>query len=116
VEYGDEWLDDLEQMVLDCSDYNNQLIFAGHRGCGEFTLLAEFAQKLSDHYSTVVFSISDLIETPDINHINILFAIAVQLMAKAEMENIDIEQSQKDAFLIGLKNVPKQMKLRQRAD
>jgi MoxR-like ATPase len=98
VEYGDEWLDDLEQMVLDCSDYNNQLIFAGHRGCGKSTLLAEFAQKLSDRYFTVVFSISDLIETPDINHINILFAIAVQLMAKAEAENIDIEQSQKDAF------------------
>jgi nucleoside-triphosphatase THEP1 len=88
----------LEQMVLDCSDYNNQLIFAGHRGCGKSTLLAEFAQKLSDRYFTVVFSISDLIETPDINHINILFAIAVQLMAKANEENIDIEQSKKDAF------------------
>jgi nucleoside-triphosphatase THEP1 len=98
VEYGDDWLDDLEQMVLDCSDHNNQLIFAGHRGCGKSTLLAEFAQKLSDRYFTVVFSISDLIETPDINHINILFAIAVQLMAKADTENIDIEQSQKDAF------------------
>ena len=27
VEYGDEWLDELEQIVLDCSDYNNQLFF-----------------------------------------------------------------------------------------
>ncbi len=98
VEYGDEWLDDLEQMVLDCSDHNNQLIFAGHRGCGKSTLLAEFAQKLSDRYFTVVFSISNLIETPDINHINILFAIAVQLMAKAESDNINIDQSRKDAF------------------
>jgi energy-coupling factor transporter ATP-binding protein EcfA2 len=62
VEYGDEWLDDLEQMVLDCSDYNNQLFFAGHRGCGKSTLLAEFAQRLDDRYFTVFFSIADLIE------------------------------------------------------
>jgi nucleoside-triphosphatase THEP1 len=60
--------------------------------------LAEFAQKLSDRYFTVVFSISDLIETPDINHINILFAIAVQLMGKADEEKINIEESQKVAF------------------
>jgi energy-coupling factor transporter ATP-binding protein EcfA2 len=98
VAYGDEWLDDLEQMVLDCSDYNNQLIFAGHRGCGKSTLLAEFAQRLDDRYFTVFFSISDLIEMPDINHINILFAIAVQLMAKAENEEIEIDPAKKDAF------------------
>jgi hypothetical protein len=47
--------------------------------------------------------ISDLIETPDIN---ILFAIGVQLMAKAEAENIDIEQSQKAAFFDWFKELP----------
>ncbi|NJR31676.1 MAG: hypothetical protein HC778_00800 [Chamaesiphon sp. CSU_1_12] len=33
-----------------------------------------------------------------IDHINILFAIAVQLMAKADDDNIEIEQSKKDGF------------------
>jgi AAA+ ATPase superfamily predicted ATPase len=98
VEYGDEWLDDLEQMVLDCSDYNNQLFFAGHRGCGKSTLLAEFAQRLDDRYFTVIFSIADLIEMDAIDHINILFAIAVQLTAKADDDNIEIEQSKMDGF------------------
>jgi energy-coupling factor transporter ATP-binding protein EcfA2 len=98
VEYGDEWLDDLEQMVLDCSDYNNQLFFAGHRGCGKSTLLAEFAQRLDDRYFTVFFSIADLIEMDAIDHINILFAIAVQLTAKADDDNIEIEQSKMDGF------------------
>jgi hypothetical protein len=53
---------------------------------------------LDDRYFTVFFSISDLIEMPDINHINILFAIAVQLMAKAENEEIEIDPAKKDAF------------------
>jgi energy-coupling factor transporter ATP-binding protein EcfA2 len=98
VEYGDEWLDDLEQKVLDCSNSNHQLFFAGHRGCGKSTLLAEFAQRLEDRYFPVFFSITDLIEMSAINHINILFAIALQLMAKADDENIDIEQAKKDEF------------------
>jgi AAA+ ATPase superfamily predicted ATPase len=98
VEYGDDWLDELEQMVLDCSDYNNQLFFAGHRGCGKSTLLAEFAERLDDRYFTVFFSIADLIEMSDVNHINILFAIAVELMAKAEDMAIEIEVSRKAEF------------------
>ncbi len=99
VEYGDEWLNELEQKVLDCSDYSNQLFFAGHRGCGKSTLLAEFGQSIEDRYFTVFFSISDLIETPDINHINILFAIAVQLMAKAKDERINIDP-EKEASIV----------------
>ena len=97
VEYGYNW-DALEQKVLNCSDYHQQIVFAGHRGCGKSTLLAEFAQRLDDRYFTVFFSIADLIEMSAINHINILFAIAVQLMAKADDLQIDIEQAKKDEF------------------
>ena len=97
VEYGYNW-DALEQKVLNCSDYHQQIVFAGHRGCGKSTLLAEFAQRLDDRYFTVFFSIADLIEMSAINHINILFATAVQLMAKADDLQIDIEQAKKDEF------------------
>jgi energy-coupling factor transporter ATP-binding protein EcfA2 len=83
---------------LDRSDYNNQLFFAGHRGCGKSTLLAEFGQRLNDRYFTVFFSIADPIEMDAIDHINILFAIAVQLTAKADDDNIEIEQSKMDGF------------------
>jgi hypothetical protein len=36
VAYGEELLADLNQMVLDSTEYNNQLVFAGHRGCGNY--------------------------------------------------------------------------------
>jgi nucleoside-triphosphatase THEP1 len=98
VEYSEELLDELEQRVLDCNDYNNQLIFAGHRGCGKSTLLTEFSERINHNYFTVFFSISDLIEQSDINHINILFAIAVQMMAKADAEMVDIDPGKKQAF------------------
>ncbi|WP_353931781.1 P-loop NTPase fold protein [Okeanomitos corallinicola TIOX110] len=98
VPYGDNFIEELEQLVLDCSDYTNQLIFAGHRGCGKSTLLAEFARQFDGNYLTIFFSISDLIETTAINHINILFAIALQIMAKAEEEKIEIEPDKKERF------------------
>ncbi|MGL5034948.1 MAG: hypothetical protein ACRC6M_14225 [Microcystaceae cyanobacterium] len=98
VEYSEDLLDELEQRVLDCNDYNNQLIFAGHRGCGKSTLLTEFSERINHNYFTVFFSISDLIEQSDINHINILFAIAVQIMAKAEVEKINIDPGKKQKF------------------
>ena len=98
VEYSEELLDELEQRILDCNDYNNQLIFAGHRGCGKSTLLTEFSERINNNYFTVFFSISDLIEQSDINHINILFAIAVQMMAKADAEEINIDAGKKQAF------------------
>jgi predicted AAA+ superfamily ATPase len=98
VEYSEELLDELEQRVLDCNDYNNQLIFAGHRGCGKSTLLTEFSERIHNNYFTVFFSISDLIEQSDINHINILFAIAVQMMAKADAEEINIDADKKQKF------------------
>ncbi|MGB5768828.1 MAG: P-loop NTPase fold protein [Crocosphaera sp.] len=98
VEYNQELLEELEQIILDCNDHSNQLIFAGHRGCGKSTLLTEFAEWIDNAYFTVFFSISDLIEMSDINHINILFAIALQIMAKADTDNINIDAEKKEAF------------------
>ncbi|MBE9259706.1 ATP-binding protein [Dolichospermum sp. LEGE 00246] len=99
VPYGDDFIAELEQRVLDGNDYTNQLIFAGHRGCGKSTLLAEFAREFDDNYLTIFFSISDLIEATAINHINILFAIAVQIMDKAEEQKIEIDANKKQRFL-----------------
>jgi hypothetical protein len=98
VEYNQELLEELEQIILDCNDHSNQLIFAGHRGCGKSTLLTEFAEWIDNAYFTVFFSISDLIEMSDINHINILFAIALQIMAKADADNINIDAEKKEKF------------------
>jgi hypothetical protein len=61
-------------------------------------LLAEFAREFDDNYLTVFFSISDLIEATAINHINILFAIAVQIMDKAEEQKIEIDSNKKQRF------------------
>ncbi|NJM74969.1 MAG: AAA family ATPase [Acaryochloridaceae cyanobacterium RU_4_10] len=98
VEYGADVLDELEGWAEDCVNGSNKLIFTGHRGCGKSTLLAEFSRRLADRYFTVFFSISDLIEMSDVNHVNILFAIAVQMMEAAEEQNIKIKSSTKRAF------------------
>lgn len=98
VPYGSRALAELEQVVEDCSPINNKVIFAGHRGCGKSTLLGEFGRRLGDRYFVVFFSIADLIEMSDVNHINILFAIAVQMMDKAEQQQVKINKSTRDSL------------------
>jgi energy-coupling factor transporter ATP-binding protein EcfA2 len=98
VEYGTDVLDGLEGWVEDCVEGSNKLIFTGHRGCGKSTLLAELSRNLADRYFVVFFSISDLIEMSDVNHVNILFAIAVEMMEAAEKQKINIKGSIKKEF------------------
>ena len=80
MEYGTEILEELDRLVEDCSLDNNKIIFTGHRGSGKSTLLGQFCQNTQNRYFVVFFSISDLIEMSDVNHVNILFAMAVKLM------------------------------------
>ncbi|MGH2415101.1 MAG: hypothetical protein ACRDEA_15700 [Microcystaceae cyanobacterium] len=63
---------------------NGKIIFAGHRGCGKSTLLAKFAKKMTQQgHFVALFSVADLIEMSDVNHVNILYAIALTLLTKA---------------------------------
>jgi len=90
VDYGSDCIDMLEQKVLVCDENTNQFVFAGHRGCGKSTLLCDFARKMEGQFFTVFFSISDLIQMNEISHINILFAIALKMMEKAERDHVQI--------------------------
>ena len=98
VEYGTEILEELEHLVEDCSPDNNKIIFTGHRGSGKSTLLGQFCQNTQNRFFVVFFSISDIIEMSDVNHVNILFAMAVKLMEMAEERQIKIGVKTKQAF------------------
>lgn len=98
VEYGTEVLEELTQLVEDCSNNNDKIIFTGHRGSGKSTLLGQFCRQIKDKYFVVFFSIADLIEMSDVNHVNILFAIAVKLMEEAEERQVKIGNRTKQAF------------------
>ncbi len=100
VTYGEDVLAELEQLIEDDDSRDRKTIFAGHRGCGKSTLLAEFSRRCEEgNYFVVLFSIANTIEMSDVNHINILFAIAVNLMAKAEEEAVKISPSLRQSFL-----------------
>ncbi|MBD2197762.1 MULTISPECIES: ATP-binding protein [Calothrix] len=98
VEYGDDLIADLNQLVEDSPNGDSKIIFTGHRGCGKSTLLAEFSRQIQNKYFVVLFSIADKIEMSAVNHINILFAIAVNLMSEAEARQVEIPQSTKEAL------------------
>lgn len=99
VPYGEAVLDDLEQLVEDDISKSGKIIFTGHRGCGKSTLLAKFSYRLSRNgLFPVMFSIADLIELSDVDHISILFAIALNLMLEAEAKQVEIHKSTKEAI------------------
>ncbi len=96
VPYGEDTLAELEQLVEDATANSDQIIFAGHRGCGKSTLLGELARSMSEQFFALFLPIADAVERSDINHINVLFTVAVQLMVKAEQEKISIPQETKN--------------------
>ncbi len=100
VPYGEKVLAKLEQKIdFALPGSNNKMIFTGHQGCGKSTLLGELSRNLkAAGYFSVSFSIADLVERSDIDRIKILFAIAVQLMATAEAEKIEIPQDARERF------------------
>jgi energy-coupling factor transporter ATP-binding protein EcfA2 len=98
VDYGGDTIDELEQLVEDSPSSDGKIIFTGHRGCGKSTLLAEFSRHIQGKYFVVFFSIAQTIEMSDVNHINILFAIGLNLMLEAEARQVAIPPSTKKAL------------------
>ncbi len=90
VDFANHTIARLEQAVED-APANGKLIFAGHRGCGKSTLLAKFsAQMMEQGYVVTLFSVADMIEMSDINHVNILYAITLTLLNKLQELKINI--------------------------
>lgn len=90
VDYGDRPLARLRQAVK-AAPKNGKIIFAGHRGCGKSTLLAKFTRSMQqENYFVVFFSIAEMVEMSDVNHVNILYAIALMLLSKATKQQVPI--------------------------
>jgi energy-coupling factor transporter ATP-binding protein EcfA2 len=93
--------DELEQAIEDSSPQNNKLIFTGHTGCGKSTLLADlkFRMIATGRYFVVMFSIADTIERAAVDHVNILFSMALQLLEEAEQQGIKLQPGiEKDLY------------------
>lgn len=99
VSYGRRTLARLKQEVQ-ASEANGKVIFTGHRGCGKSTLLHELniLMQKQQHF-VVLFSIADMVEMSDINHVNILYAIALTLLSKASKRGVAIPDATKEQLL-----------------
>ncbi|MDZ8261153.1 ATP-binding protein [Nostoc sp. ChiQUE01b] len=96
VDYGNDSIEKLIQYIEYSPNGDAKIVFTGHRGCGKSSLLAELSRQIQDNYFVVFFSIADSIEMSAVNHINILFAIALNLMYEAEARRVEIPKTTKD--------------------
>lgn len=98
VRYGDRTLARLKQEVL-ASPVNGKVIFTGHRGCGKSTLLYEFTRLMQQQgHFVVFFSIADMVEMSDVNHINILYSVALKLLSEATKLQVPIPDQTKSSL------------------
>jgi energy-coupling factor transporter ATP-binding protein EcfA2 len=100
VAYQTELIDELEQAIEDNPAPNNKLIFTGHTGCGKSTLLAELGLRLTGtgRYFVVRYSIANTIERSAVDHVNILFSMALELIEAAEQRSIRLQAGTKREF------------------
>jgi energy-coupling factor transporter ATP-binding protein EcfA2 len=105
VDYGEDTLAKLEQAVDD-ADENGKVIFTGHQGCGKSTLLKKFAKEMqSQGYFVAFFSIADMVEMSAVDHVNILYAVALQLVSKVSQLGLEIPRQTIDDILTWLTTV-----------
>jgi ABC-type nitrate/sulfonate/bicarbonate transport system ATPase subunit len=89
IDYGRKTIQGLKNKLK--VDINPKVIFTGHTGSGKSTLLARFAQEMTENGKFVAFfSIANMVEMSQVNHINVLYSIALTLMIRAEEESVSI--------------------------
>jgi nucleoside-triphosphatase THEP1 len=99
VPYGEMILAKLRGEILAAGDAG-KLIFTGHRGCGKSALLAQLPRRMQkDDLFVSFFSIADMVEMSDVDHINILYSIALKLLSRATELRLPITDSTKDTLL-----------------
>lgn len=98
VEFGRETLVRLKR-TIEASEKNGKIVFTGHRGCGKSTLLKRLSEELREKYCTVSFSIANLIELSAVTHVNILYAIGLQLLSRASKLKIKVADSIKNTLV-----------------
>ncbi len=98
ITHSPETLARLRSAIV-ASEANGKLIFTGHRGCGKTTLLNELALEIRKRGLFVeFFSIANMVEMSDVNHINILYAIALRLLRRAIKNEVPIPASTQEAL------------------
>jgi energy-coupling factor transporter ATP-binding protein EcfA2 len=105
VDYGEDTLAKLEQAVDD-GDEDGKVIFTGHRGCGKSTLLKKFSKNMERQgYFLVFFSIADMVELSAVDHVNILYAVALQLVSQISQVGLEIPSTTVEEILTWLTTV-----------
>jgi energy-coupling factor transporter ATP-binding protein EcfA2 len=98
VQYGQRTLARLKQEILALPP-DGKVIFTGHRGCGKSTLLYQLAGQMREQNQFVVFfSIAEMVEMSDVNHVNILYSVALMLLSQATRLKVPIPEQTKSTL------------------
>ncbi|MFH7242904.1 MAG: P-loop NTPase fold protein [Spirulina sp.] len=98
ITHSPETLARLRSAIV-ASEVNGKLIFTGHVGCGKTTLLNELALEVRKRGLFVeFFSIAKMVEMSDVNHINILYSVALRLLRRAVRSEVPIPEATQESL------------------
>ncbi|WP_155300810.1 hypothetical protein [Deinococcus kurensis] len=66
-----------------------KVLFSGHRGTGKSTELSRLATDLNTHW-VIRFSVREKLDVPDLNYLDIVIAVALQLLHKADQDKLSL--------------------------
>jgi len=80
--YTNDFLDNVRTLLELNAGTNHKLLLSGHTGCGKSTFLNLLAddQTIQDTFHVVRYSIKDLLDVNDIDHVDLLLSIAAQAL------------------------------------
>jgi hypothetical protein len=77
---------------------NIKILFSGHRGCGKSTQLNYLAadSDIKESFLVVKYSIQDLLNPDDLDHIDLLLSMALKAYETAEQEGLQVSKELKE--------------------
>lgn len=92
VDLGSRSVQELRFDLIREAGRNIKILFSGHQGCGKSTLLNYLAatEEIKNAFLIVKYSIQDLLDPNDLNHIDVLLSMALKAYEAAERANLGV--------------------------
>ena len=81
--YINDFFNSIKEVLMLNKDRNHKLLLSGHTGCGKSTFLnlLSVEEEIKNCFHIVIYSIKDILDPNDIDHIDLLLTITIKTLA-----------------------------------
>lgn len=79
-------------LLLQNTDTPQKILFTGHWGSGKSTELAKLTSLLQGQFFVVGYSVKDVLDLPDLKHMDLILSLAMRLVLAATGQKLKIKK------------------------